>query len=78
MNPIARYLSSTGLTQAEFARKIGVSQAQVYQFLNEIRPVSEKVCVRIEQETGGKLTRKQLRPKDWSDIWPELRGTRRA
>lgn len=78
MNPIARYLNSSGLTQAEFARRIGVSQAQVYQFLNGIRPVSEKVCVRIEQETNGQLCRKDLRPDDWADIWPELRDAAHA
>ncbi len=73
MNPIAHYLNATGLTQAEFARRIGVSQSQVYQFLNDIRPVSEKVCVRIEERTNGELSRKHLRPHDWADIWPELR-----
>ncbi|MFD4120930.1 transcriptional regulator [Alcaligenes faecalis] len=73
MNPIAHYLNATGLTQAEFARRIGVSQSQVYQFLNDIRPVSEKVCVRIEERTNGELSRKHLRPHDWVDIWPELR-----
>lgn len=30
------------------------------------------LCVAIERETGGKVTRQQLRPKDWRDIWPEL------
>jgi len=65
----------TGMTQADFARSIGVSQSQVYQFINGIRPVSEKVCVRIERETHGKLTRKDLRPKDWVDIWPELKDS---
>ncbi|WP_374697308.1 helix-turn-helix domain-containing protein [Alcaligenes nematophilus] len=76
MNPIAHYLDTTGLTQAEFARRIGVSQSQVYQFLNDIRPVSEKMCVRIEEKTNGMLGRKQLRPNDWADIWPELRERR--
>lgn len=76
MNPIAHYLDTTGLTQAEFARRIGVSQSQVYQFLNDIRPVSEKMCVRIEEKTDGMLDRKQLRPHDWADIWPELRERR--
>lgn len=78
MNPIAHYLNATGLTQAEFARRIGVSQSQVYQFLNDIRPVSEKVCVRIEERTNGKLSRKLLRPHDWADIWPELRKSPRC
>ena len=30
------------------------------------------VCVSIERETHGQVTRKDLRPTDWQDIWPEL------
>ncbi len=36
------------------------------------RTVPEKLCVKIEQDTEGKFTRKQLRPDDWQLIWPEL------
>lgn len=30
------------------------------------------VCVSIERETRGQVTRRDLRPDDWRDIWPEL------
>ena len=30
------------------------------------------LCVLIERATGGQVTRKDLRPNDWQDIWPEL------
>lgn len=30
------------------------------------------LCVLIERATGGQVTRKDLRPDDWQDIWPEL------
>lgn len=29
-------------------------------------------CVAIEGVTDGKVTRRDLRPDDWQDIWPEL------
>lgn len=29
-------------------------------------------CVRIERATGGAVTRRDLRPDDWAQIWPEL------
>lgn len=29
-------------------------------------------CMSVENATGGKVTRKELRPKDWQAIWPEL------
>lgn len=30
------------------------------------------LCVRIERVTGGAVTRRDLRPDDWHQIWPEL------
>lgn len=30
------------------------------------------ICVAIEQQTGGKVTRKDMRPDDWLLLWPEL------
>lgn len=31
-----------------------------------------KQCVRIERITEGLVSRRDLRPDDWRDIWPEL------
>ena len=31
-----------------------------------------KRCVQIEQLTNGAVTRKDLRPDDYHEIWPEL------
>lgn len=72
MNPISKYLHDTGMSQVEFAKGIKVSQGMVHQYTNGLRPVSEKVCVRIENFTERRLNRKVLRPDDWADIWPEL------
>ena len=32
-------------------------------------------CAAIERATGGVVTRRDLRPDDWQDIWPELAPT---
>lgn len=34
--------------------------------------VPAEVCAAIERATGGRVTRRQLRPTDWHRIWPEL------
>ena len=34
--------------------------------------MSPNRCVAIERATNGQVTRKDLRPHDWKDIWPEL------
>ncbi|MGO3892433.1 MAG: transcriptional regulator [Paenalcaligenes sp.] len=77
MDKLKTFLSTSGLTQSQFAQKIGVSQAMVYQILNGIRPVSEKVCVRIEGVSERAVTRQDLRPNDWHEIWPELINLRK-
>lgn len=32
----------------------------------------EKLCAQLELHSGGKVTRQELRPDDWSEVWPEL------
>ncbi|MBV6304905.1 helix-turn-helix domain-containing protein [Candidimonas humi] len=73
MNAIASFLAASGLTQSEFGRQVGLNQSMVYQLIKGLRPVPEKVCVRIERATAGAVTRRDLRPDDWADIWPELK-----
>jgi DNA-binding transcriptional regulator YdaS (Cro superfamily) len=40
------------------------------------RGVPIERCVAIENATKGKVTRRELRPNDWRDIWPELASKR--
>jgi DNA-binding transcriptional regulator YdaS (Cro superfamily) len=43
-----------------------------------LRPCSAELAVLIERNSGGAVTRKDLRPSDWHRIWPELIGTKGA
>jgi DNA-binding transcriptional regulator YdaS (Cro superfamily) len=74
------YLSSPGaLTVAQLAERIGAkSDAQIRQWQHGYadRKPGPEYCVAIERETGGKVTRKDLRPDDWQAIWPELADKR--
>lgn len=70
------YLSSEGaLSVSQLRERIGVkSDAQIRQWQHgyaDRRP-SPEYCVAIEVATGGKVTRRDLRPDDWMRIWPEL------
>lgn len=58
--------------QASLARKIGVSAPTVNQWVKGHRPVPVERCLAIEIATNGAVTRRDLRPDDWSLIWPEL------
>lgn len=72
---LSDYLSHKALSQQEFADLIGVSQGMVYQWVRGKTPVSPPKAVRIERMTEGLVTRKDLHPDDWADIWPELDAT---
>lgn len=62
--------------QRALAVALGVTPVTVNQWLRPKpgsgRPVPPKQCVRIERLTKGEVTRRELRPDDWQDIWPEL------
>lgn len=69
---LKNYLIESDTKKAEFARAINVSAALLHQWIKGIRPVASQHCPAIEKQTGGKVTRKELRPDDWHKIWPEL------
>lgn len=41
------------------------------------KPIPIQHMTAIERFTGGAVTRQQMRPADWADIWPEL-ATKRS
>lgn len=40
------------------------------------KPIPLQHMPAIERFTGGAVTRQQMRPDDWADIWPELAARR--
>lgn len=59
-------------SQSDLAKRIGFAPSFVNQWVSGKRPIPVVACVAIERETSGQVTRKDLRPTDWMDIWPEL------
>lgn len=57
---------------ALLAGKLGVSPSFLSQMASGIAAISPERCVAIERETCGAVTRKDLRPGTWRNIWPEL------
>lgn len=53
------------------AKVLGVSQPTVSDWCTGKKRVPVERCVPIEAATGGFVTRKDLRPDDWAEIWPE-------
>lgn len=60
--------------QKQLGDRIGASQSEVSQWVTGRRPVPPKKAAAIERVTAGEVTRQQLRPGDWQQLWPELRA----
>ncbi|MYM81120.1 hypothetical protein GTP44_03995 [Duganella sp. FT50W] len=58
---------------SNLAEKIGASSARIGNW--RVRGVPVEHCLAIERATACKVTRKDLRPYDWQNIWPELATT---
>ena len=57
---------------SEFSKKIGVRPPTAVEWVKGKRPVPIKRCVQIEKLTGGAVTRKDLRPDDYWEIWTDI------
>lgn len=59
---LLQFLKSEGISQSEFARRLGVTQGLVWQWLDGRQRVTAENCVLIEAATAGAVTRAELRP----------------
>lgn len=54
------------------AQAVGVTPPVVSDWVTGKKGIPLERCTAIERATGGGVTRKDLRPDDWEDHWPEL------
>lgn len=57
---LADYLSSTGVTQADFAQRIGVHQSAVTRYVAGHRIPKPQTAMKITKATGGAVTIEDL------------------
>lgn len=69
---IPQYLEKHSLSQAEFGKRVGVSQGMVWQWLKGKRPISPTSAIQIERATSGEIARADLRPDLWADQPPAI------
>lgn len=55
-----------------FAEKVGTSVGHLTNFSYGYTNLAPKVCVAIERESKGEVTRQEMCPDDWHLNWPEL------
>ena len=71
MNAITKAIEIVGSASA-LARELEVTPQAVCFWRDGLRRIPAEKCYAIESATGGLVTRKDLRPHDWREIWPEL------
>lgn len=59
-------------TASALAEALGVSRSYLSQMTSGAAALSPERCVAIERATSGAVSRQDLRPNDWHQIWPEL------
>lgn len=59
-------------SQAGLARRLGVTCATVNQWAKGSRPIPVRWASAIERATGGAVTRQDMFPDKWREMWPEL------
>ena len=67
------YLSEVD-SNAGLAKKLGVAPSLISQWRNGVRPIPFERCPQIESVTNGLVTRQELCPDNWRELWPELAG----
>lgn len=60
--PIEKALKFYNGSQAEFARAVNVTRAQVWQWLNKVNSIPAEKAIEIEEKTKGAVTCEELRP----------------
>lgn len=63
-------------SRAAFASACGTSVGYLRKAVSSRQLLSAATCVAVERESNGEVVRKDLRPDDWQDIWPELASSR--
>ena len=58
--------------KSAFAKKIGAHASDLSDWSSGERQIPVRYCSAIERESGGAVTRPELRPADWCIYWPEL------
>jgi DNA-binding transcriptional regulator YdaS (Cro superfamily) len=72
MDKLITYLNSLDTdARADFAKRCRTSEGYMRKARSAKQRFRSELCVRIEQQSNGAVTRRDLRD-DWAEVWPEL------
>ena len=72
MEVLKSWLAGERGRSSALAKHLRIPSSNVARWLAGERPIPIEHAAAIERFTGGEVTRKDLFPDRWRDIWPEL------
>ena len=76
METLKRYMASLSPRQKrDFAESCGTTINYLRKVMSTGSVIGPEICVQIEIQSGGAVSRQSLNPENWQRIWPELKGT---
>ncbi|WP_029686190.1 hypothetical protein [Tatumella saanichensis] len=74
MEELRVYLNSLPpIGQRDYAAKCKTSLSYLRKAISCNQSLGTALCVLLESESNGAVSRKGLHPDDWEKLWPELR-----
>ena len=75
MKKLLAYINSLSTQdQVQFGEDCNTSIGYLRKACSISQLLNPKICVSIERLTKGAIKRTHLRPNDFKEIWPELKG----
>jgi DNA-binding transcriptional regulator YdaS (Cro superfamily) len=74
---LSDYLSQGRGRATALAKGLGIKPPSVTQWAKGKKPIPRLHGAEIERLTGGLVTRQELFPDQWEQLWPELTPKRR-
>ena len=79
VDALQAYLNSLSMAeQRAFAAAAGTSLGYLRKKCSTRTKLGAELCSAIEEASAGRVTRRDLRPRDWMLVWPELRTAQGA
>jgi hypothetical protein len=73
MDKLLKYINSlNSFDKIVFAENCGTTVGYLRKAISKGSVLSPALCVLIEQHSSLNVTRPDLHPDDWQQIWPEL------
>lgn len=76
MKQLNDWLAAERGRSLRLALHLGLPASFISNMASGKKPIPIQHMPAIERFTAGAVTRQQMRPDDWADIWPELAARR--